>query len=144
MKYVKLTDNRIYDVGHLKIDGPIKDGLSTELFVAHSGKSYGSSMPGVVSLNHLCNVNDIVGEADAIEELCDGFLTDRDGLPFAFRPKKHWLDKDGELDIRKYALEEYLKYKKVGRDIVLWGYVRTDKGLLYVAKANDKGELELL
>ena len=76
--------------------------------------------------------------------MCDGFLTDRDGLPFASRPKNYWFDKDNKRDVWKDALEEYLAYKEDGDDIVLWGYIRTEKGLIYIAKANEKGELELI
>ena len=131
MKYVKLTNDCIYDVRHLKIDSPIKDGLSSELFVAHSGKSYGSSMPGVILLNHLCNVNDIVKEADTIEELCDCFVVYEKGGGFAGEHRTY-----NDLEFAKYEANEYVS--------IVYGGIWTEKGLIYVAKMNDKGELELL
>lgn len=123
MKYVKLTNGRIYDVGHHKIDGHIRDSLSDELFVAHSGKSYGTSMPGVVSLNHLCNVNDIVEEADTIEELCDCFVD------YCEEDDSYFVSNDKPVRRNKYEI---------------YGAIWTDKGLIYVAKMNEKGSLCLL
>lgn len=139
MRYVRLTDNRIYDVEHLKIDGPLKDSLSTELFVGYSGKSYGTSQPGVISLNHLCNVNDIMKESDTIEELCDEFVfVDESG-------KKDLLDDNYKAELQECGTFSVVHtLMKQDRPKELYGAIWTDKGLIYIAKMNEKLELELL
>lgn len=67
----------------------------------------------------------IVNQADTIEELCDAFVCDR----FVHN-----------------NLKELLEFGELGRFIggTIYGAIWTDKGLIYVAKMNDKGELELL
>lgn len=64
-----------------------------------------------------------IKQADTIEELCDEFISNY------HQP----------LEL-KSAREKIGLYK----DFVVYGAVWTDKGLIYVAKMNDKGELELL
>lgn len=65
-------------------------------------------------------------EADTIEELCDMFIA------FDAKSKKHKI-----YACLVNAIEDYYF------DIV-YGAIWTDKGLIYVAKMNDKGELKLL
>ena len=62
----------------------------------------------------------IVNQADTIEELCDEFVCD------------HFISNNTKdlRDLRPNGL--------------IYGAIWTDKGLIYVAKMNDKGELELL
>ena len=77
--------------------------------------------------------------ADTIEELCDEFvdidyhdyykITRAHGVVFALSKTKRFI---GHTDIR---------CKEIGQ---IMGAIFTDKGLIYVAKMNDKGELELL
>lgn len=69
---------------------------------------------------------DVIAQADTIEELCDGFVVDYgEGI-------KHF--------ISNYEyLGNFAKYKNVYGGIWL-----NEWGLKYVAKLNDKGELELL
>lgn len=71
--------------------------------------------------------NKTVKVADTIEELCDEFV-------YCFRGENPILI--NEENIKQLALLRLLKYVYAG----IW----TDKGLIYVAKMNDKGELELL
>ena len=68
---------------------------------------------------YCCNM---VAEADTIEELCDEFVVE---------------DRD------EFAIFHNLKLAKKTKGII-FGAIWTDKGLIYVAKMNDKGELELL
>ena len=68
---------------------------------------------------------DIINQADAIEELCDEFVYCKDKKRKAFSPMTFT-----KKDISFYD------------DI--YGAIWTDKGLIYVAKMNEKGELELL
>lgn len=95
-------------------------------------------------------VEDIIKQSDSIEELCDEFV-----LIQKVNNENHYTilipneeDKGKEL---KYAyvrnaknnwycsVIDYIKAKDI-----IYGAIWTDKGLIYVAKMNDKGELELL
>lgn len=74
----------------------------------------------------------IIKESDTIEELCDEFVFIDD-----FFKREHRL---------AYSLENAIalcKCHDVDRT-TLRGAIWTDKGLIYVAKMNEKGELELL
>ena len=80
----------------------------------------------VVSKKHIIN------QADTIEELCDGYVVRR----YVMDEPCHWF---------------YITKEKMKADISLrnsaytiFGAIWTDKGLIYVAKMNEKGELELL
>lgn len=64
---------------------------------------------------------DVLKQADTIEELCDEGVCEHKCIGF--------------VDICGFEL-----YKKFD----CYGAIWTDKGLIYVAKMNDKGELELL
>lgn len=66
---------------------------------------------------------DIVKIADTIEELCDEFVVIIENKPHII--PREWLKQDIIVD-------------------ELYGAIWTEKGLIYVAKMNDKGELELL
>ena len=73
-------------------------------------------------------MNNLNKEANTIEELCDEFVgIDSQGHYLIHNDK--WLE-----GARIVPLEE----------INYYGAIWTDKGLIYVAKVNDKGELELL
>lgn len=69
----------------------------------------------------------VISQADAIEELCDEFVLFRDGKPYA---------------ILRNEDDNATKLKETWKDYR--GAIWTDKGLIYVAKMNDKGEWELL
>lgn len=76
---------------------------------------------------------DVINQADTIEELCDTYVfvgDDKDGYgnPLLFNIKQD------KVFIIKYYFESNVIYSAI------W----TDKGLIYVAKMNEKGELELL
>lgn len=64
-----------------------------------------------------------IKQADTIEELCDEFVV-------VIENKQHLIPR------------EWLKQEIIVD--VLYGAIWTDKGLIYVAKMNEKGELELL
>ncbi len=127
MKYVKLNNNRIYDVRHLEIDGPLKDGLTTEWFVGYSGKRYGTSMNGVISIKHLCDVSDIVEESDDLEDLFDEKVLVVDG-------QKPVITNIANLDEFENGSFSNAKY---------YGAVWTDGGLSYFAEFKN-GEWEIL
>lgn len=79
--------------------------------------------------------NEIIKKADTIEELCDEFVY-------------HFLRNDTYQIMPKTDLEpqrrDCLSYhiEKKLHDVL--GAIWTDKGLIYVAKMNDEGEVELL
>lgn len=81
----------------------------------------------------ICVLNgndDIVNQAETIEELCDEFVIARNGE----RPTI----------LINYDNLSLLKARVVKDNQKVYGAIWTDKGLIYVAKMNDKGELELI
>ena len=83
-------------------------------------------------------------EADTIEELCDEFVlhygdTIQRSVPI---PWATYERRDDNWQKHKEKLISELK--KTERKAIVYGAIWTDKGLVYVAKMNDKGELELL
>ena len=73
---------------------------------------------------------DQIQYADTIEELSDAFIIKWKNETYC----KTLMD---SLDQAKYWLKQ-------DNYAVIYGAIWTDKGLIYVAKMNDKGELELL
>ena len=77
-------------------------------------------------------LNDVINQANTIEELCDEFV---------------WVSVNGEYHNRKanaYGLETSKMHRNSPQIKEIYGAIWTDKGLIYVAKMNDEGELELL
>ena len=67
-----------------------------------------------------------IRESDTIEELCDRFVAKT-------------------CDITEYWVEKKLECAKMYCGVeTIYGAIWTDKGLIYVAKMNDKGDLELI
>lgn len=71
-------------------------------------------------------VETIVRQADTIKELCDCFVYVKDGKHKVFE---------------SYEVNPYFDYKY--KDAI-YGAIWTKVGLIYVAKMNEEGELELL
>lgn len=67
---------------------------------------------------------DIIKQADTIEELCDEFVSVRD----------NWHD----------LWDNFIEPSIICSESDIYGAIWTDKGLIYVAQANDKGGWELL
>ena len=90
--------------------------------------------------------NEIVDKADTIEELCDEFVdtselktTNTGGWLYdEFDSDNKCLVYYAEDERRTIPLNEFDDLSKI------YGAIWTDKGLIYIAKLNDKGELELL
>ena len=79
------------------------------------------------------NENIILNKADTIEELCDEFVIVQKDFHDLLNANTHCLQ----------TLKRYYEINKI--DVLgIYGAIFTDKGLIYVAKMNDKGELELL
>lgn len=82
------------------------------------------------------NPSEIVKQADSIEELCDKFVI--------FYNKNHYAI--SVIKSMNTARMYHKRDKRYNGNYVdkVYGAIFTDKGLIYVAKMNDKGELELL
>lgn len=79
--------------------------------------------------------DDIIKQADTIEELCDEFVVfDKE------QPNGKLLYYKGFENLKK----EFIDFEKDKEKVVVFGSIWTDKGLIYVAKMNDKGDLELI
>ena len=77
----------------------------------------------------------IIKQADTIEELCDTIaIVWKDHLPTIWNDTTHFKD----------LLSMYSSYQRKHKIVAIYGAIWTDKGLIYVAKMNDKGELELI
>ena len=76
-----------------------------------------------------------IRESDTIEELCDGFVIFDKEQP---NGKLHYYK--GFENLKK----EFIDFEKDKEKVDAYGVVWTDKGLICVAKMNDKGELELI
>ncbi len=72
-----------------------------------------------------------VAEANTIEELCDEFV--------AINPNNKNVNYITRAPLHSLYEIEYKKYKRI-----VYGAIYTDKGLTYVAKLNENGELELI
>ena len=75
---------------------------------------------------------EIIAQADTIEELCDEFVV-------VYKDSEPYLTQH-----LSYAEMEEYNLRVNGNNGIIYGAIWTDKGLIYVAKMNDKGELELL
>jgi hypothetical protein len=78
------------------------------------------------------NNNTELKQADTIEELCDEFVVAyENGARIVY----------GDLEWAKVKAKTSLE---VGYKSIIYGAIWTDKGLIFVAKMNNKGELVLL
>ena len=77
---------------------------------------------------------EIVKQADTIKELCDEWIC-RDNNNIEYRPYRFYFLDD---------LYAFIKENKLFERYTIYGAIWTDKGLIYVAKMNEKGELELI
>lgn len=82
--------------------------------------------------------------ADTIEELCDEFVlhygdTIQTNIPIPWATYERRSD-----NWQKHKEKLISELKKTQRKAIVYGAIWTGKGLIYVAKINDKGALELL
>ena len=82
--------------------------------------------------------SDIIKQADTIEELCDEIVA---VLKIDLKGDRPYIVKS-ERPIEFVKKCNYVGFEKALIDY--YGAIWTDKGLIYVAKMNDKGELVLL
>ena len=85
----------------------------------------------------------VVKQADTIEELCDEFVTKvLNPNSHGTKPHGHYMNAMSFKDIVKYYLSS-IEEKGI-KTYDVYGAIWTEWGLKYVAKMNDKGEMELL
>ena len=117
MRYIRTKDGQILDMSKCL------DSNTTQFGLLRFQKSY---------LNHkqttIC-VKNIIKEADTIKELCNKFVY-------------HNIE-TGTFTVLDTLLP-LQKHSKINVDYEQFGAIWTDTGLIYVAKMNEKGELELL
>ena len=120
MKYIRTKDGKLFEYND---DFEKRFQLTwwqKELIEKNEGKFY------------LDGKNIVYKVADTIEELCDEFvrICERFGIREVLNKKE-----------KKDLLEKRLKTNVI---TCFYGAIWTPKGLIYVAKMNEKGELELL
>lgn len=82
---------------------------------------------------------DVINQADTIEELCDEFVG-YVGEEYVKENETYDMPNYQEYDLKEMLF--HMSYNK--EDCVVYGAIWTSKGLIFVAKMNDKGELELI
>ena len=130
MKYIR-TKDEIWELKHdtwlyietkpRKVDILMKDD---------NGDYVKQTMEHSITLGNKTRKKEVIKEADTIEELCDEFVVVRDNQ----RPIPLINLEQVKLNRGNYGYSNSKVY----------GAIWNDKGLIYVAKMNDKGELELL
>ena len=78
------------------------------------------------------NEQRVINQSENLEELCDCFVTK--GIRHIVWDKQR----------NKNITFEQVKFSFASKDFKLYGAIWTSKGLIYVAKMNEKGELCLL
>ena len=115
MRYIRTKDGRIIDLKRYKNEtSPISKARG---FIT------------LIDKLKICDLEifekDIIKQADTIEELCDEFVA----------MHKSWK--------ATYVIQKIL-FKQTNESFNVYGAIWTTKGLIYVAKMNEEGELELL
>ena len=120
MKYIRTKDGRIYEI--------IEETENSFELCSPFEKKMGCSC---IMIKRVLGSNEkpTYRLANTIEELCDVFVYSKCVFMTLEEAKhdKEWTECDWQQD-----------------GFLIYGAIWTDKGLIYVAKINDKGELELL
>ena len=127
MKYIRTKDNRIIDTKKYYIEG-------SNLFKNGAYQEYKKELANAYK------------QANTIEELCDAFV---DTCELKTTNTGGWLYDEFDSDNKCLVYYEHDERKTIPLNEFddlskIRGAIWTDKGLIYVAKMNDKGELELL
>ena len=116
MKYIRTKDGRIAE---------IKENMIVKVCDDATRLVY-KKEPYICVLN---GNDDILKQADTIEKLCDVVVYVKDGYENNIETIKDFQKRNRKL---------------FDKDLIVYGAIWTDKGLIYVAKMNENGELELL
>ena len=123
MKYIRTKDGNIYEI--------VEDRQDDMWLVVkeHKPNTY----------NFKISLRRVFKQADTIEELCDEFVLIKKGKPELFV-------RNNDEIVKHCAFESFVKFNLPHSNKItdIYGAIWTDKGLFYVAKMNEKGELELL
>ena len=115
MKYIRTKNGHIYKI------------VNTDFFGAIECEYY--------NITKYVQPIDILNQADTIEELCDEFVVVVGKEPNSYL-------------ILNQCMNNFEKvvsiHKNTENENTIYGAIWTGKGLIYVAKMNEKGELELL
>ena len=123
MKYIRTKD------GIMKIDFEIETELPIMIGI-HTEECEIGEYRGI----------EVLKQADTIEELCDEYVIYAEDYGY-FNPAiihRHWVFDTIE------EVKEQIELIETGIERIIYGAIWTGKGLIYVAKMNKKGELELL
>lgn len=139
MKYIRTKDGRIIDTSNFVVKREIYENGELKFYQFLTTRFADRQVVELFA-------NEIIKQADTIEELCDEFVA------VNIKYNSHHLtkirrEKYYEPKIPMYYagehthdfVDDYIKNKGL-----IYGAIWTDKGLIYVAKMNEKGELELL
>lgn len=118
MKYIRTEDGRI-----AKYFPPIFSTCDNRI--------------GYPSSKGLIFEEEILNQADTIEELCDECISVLENG----KGSHIWHESEFE-EKTPYLFHNARMFKE--DDEIIYGAIWTDRGLIYVAKMNDRGELELL
>lgn len=92
--------------------------------------------------------SEIVNQADTIEELCDGFVVENPEKDFhvlrCYKEDVFSFVEDVEIPIGIKEYDEKRDLISGEHDWTVYGAIWTSKGLIYVAKMDEKGEMKLL
>lgn len=105
---------------------------------------------GIQGYNNICELSYIsqtmgrINIANTIEKLCDEFDWKWNKKEFPYSTARQHDRYSGYGDLKRAIRGEENYGKYLNQDYEIYGAIWTDKGLIYVAKMNEKGELELL
>ena len=119
MKYIRTKDGRICDLD--KSISNIKIWCSEHCYSAYLTRK---------EIERFKNMAMLCKQADTIKELCDVFVIKRGNGTYC--------------NILMINLDQAKYWSKDDNNAIIYGAIWTDKGLIYVAKMNENGELELL
>ena len=136
MKYIR-TKNGIYDVANMSVASIYDNGV----FIKNV--SYTKKIDDFTFLH--IDEKDILKQADTIEELCDEVvIVYPDGShsnSWCYNYDSFYDSLYGQIGSFNLPIKENLNEYNIYE---IYGAIWTEKGLIYVAKMNEKGELELL
>ena len=129
MKYIKTKDGRIIDT--LDERGKVLRKAGLENIIEVGGDHI---IVKTINGNELIPTEYIVKQANTVKELCDRYVVVSEFDKKVIRVNE--LENDSEGWTKEVGIPEHI--------VDVYGAIWTDKGLIYVAKMNSEGELELL
>ena len=129
MRYIRTENGKIFDTKYepkaFKYNCNVRFVIDDNTLIIYD----------TVFKDRIANHGKILKQADSIEELCDRYVHKED----VYFPKVV----KGCLQTYDYEAIDYEITKEMIQEGI-YGAIWTDKGLTYVAKMNEKGDLELI